>query len=91
LQLFYKYFATIRTSISVKPQHQQLKLDKESTNIMLKSIIEKYIDRPNGHKCLTKFEASYNHNNYKIPIWEKQKIMSLVQHNQFKILENWSQ
>ena len=49
------FFAFINTSplqeraFVLKP-HQHLKLDKESTGVMCKSILHKFLDRPNGLK-----------------------------------------
>jgi hypothetical protein len=67
-------------------------LNKESTDVMCKSIVDKYIDRPNGFKniCLAEFVANYNHNQNKISIWNKPKIIRFVHYNQFKDLENWA-
>jgi hypothetical protein len=91
-------FAFINTSplqeraFVLKPEQQLLKLNKESTDVMCKSIVEKYIDRPNGLKdiCLAELMANYNHNQNKISIWNKPKIIRFVYYNQFKDLENWT-
>jgi hypothetical protein len=91
-------FAFINTSplqeraFVLKPQQQLLKLNKEFTDIMCKSIVDKYIDRPNGLKdiCLVEFVANYNHNRNKISIRNKPKIIRFVHYNQFKDLENWA-
>jgi hypothetical protein len=91
-------FAFINTSplqeraFVLKPQQQLLKLNKESTDVMCKSIVDKYIDRPNGLKniCLAEFVANYNHNRNTISIQNKPKIIRFVHYNQFKDLENWA-
>jgi hypothetical protein len=59
---------------------------------MCKSIVDKYINRPNGLKdiCLAEFVANYNHNQNKISIRNKPKIIRFVHYNQFKDLENWA-
>ena len=91
-------FAFINTSplqeraFVLKPQQQLQKLDKESMDVMCKSIIDKYIDRPKSLQdiCLAKFVANYNHIKNKISIRRKPKIIRFVHYNQFKDLENWS-
>ena len=76
----------------LKPQQQLQKLDKESMDVMCKSIIDKYIDRPKSLEdiCLAEFVANYNHIKNKISIRKKPKIIRFVHYNQFKDLENWS-
>ena len=61
-------------------------------DVMYKSIINNYIDRPKSLQdiCLAKFVANYNHIKNKISIWRKPKIIRFVHYNQFKDLENLS-
>ena len=61
-------------------------------NVMCKSIIDKYIDRPKSLQdiCLAEFVANYNHIKNKISIQRKPKITRILYYNQFKDLENWS-
>jgi hypothetical protein len=92
----YSYsFAFINTSplqelaFIFKPQQQLLKLNKRSTNVMFKSIVDQYIDRPNGlkDKCVVEFVANHNHNKNKTSSQSKPKIIRFVHYNQFKDLE----
>lgn len=90
-------FSFINTSPSherafiLKPQYQLLKLDKECTEVMCKSIIDKYIDRPDNLEniCLAAFVADYNHSKNKISIRKKSKIIRFVHYNKIKDMENW--
>ena len=61
-------------------------------DVMCKSIIDKYINRPKSLEdiCLVEFIANYNHIKNKISIRKKPKIIRFVHYNQFKDLENWS-
>ena len=76
----------------LKTQQQLQKLDKESMDVMCKSIIDKYIDRPKSLEdiCLAEFVANYNHIKNKISIQKKSEIIRFVHYNQFKDLEIWS-
>ena len=57
----------------LKPQHMLLKLEPESTDIMCKSIIDKYIEIPHSleNVCLAKYESNYNFSSKQIKKYQK--------------------
>ena len=49
-------------ALILKPQHVLLQFEHESTNIMCKSIIDRYIERPHSLKnvCLAEYVSNYS-------------------------------
>ncbi len=76
----------------LKPQHVLLNLEPESTDIMCKSIIDRYIERPHSLKnvCLAEFVSNYSWSSKKIIKCRKSKIIRFVHFNKYKDVENWA-
>jgi len=76
----------------LKPQKILSKLNPESRNVMCKSIIDRYIERPQllNHICLAEFASNYYWLKNKIIKCKTSKTIRFAHYNKHRDLENWT-